>query len=252
MSIDSHSPLVDVRSISFAWHGADVLIDVSLEVHVGDFLAIIGPNGSGKSTLIKIMLGLLRPTKGEVRLLGESPTRFQKWTQIGYVAQKVTHIDPFFPVSVQEVLAMGLLAGRRIPAFLTRADSMAIDETLERVGVSHLTKRMIGELSGGEQQRVFIARAIVNNPAIIILDEPTTGIDSGAREQFYNMLNTLTDHNMAVVLVTHDIGVVTRHVKKLACLNQRLYFHGTHEEFCQCDRLLYPFAVGNHLIDHTH
>lgn len=247
------SPLVAADQVSFAWQGVSTLVDVSMEILASDFLAIIGPNGSGKSTLIKIFLGLLKPTAGVVRLFGSLPDQFDDWAKIGYVPQKATHIDPYFPVSVKEVLAMALLSRRPIPAFMSRQDLEAIDEALTKVGMAQHHKRLVGELSGGEQQRVFIARAIVHHPAILFLDEPTTGIDFNAQQQFYTMLDELNSrHGMAIVLVTHDIGVVTKHVKKLACLNQRLYFHGTHAEFCACDSALSLFPGDHHLIDHRH
>ena len=253
MSMKNVSPLVASKQISFSWHGASTLIDVTMEVLAGDFLAIIGPNGSGKSTLIKIFLGLLQPTAGVIQLFGQPPDQFEDWAKIGYVPQKATHIDPYFPVSVKEVLAMALLSRRPIPAFCSRQDLQAIDEALTKVGMQRHHKRLVGELSGGEQQRVFIARAIVHKPEILFLDEPTTGIDFHAQQQFYAMLDELnSQQGMAIVLVTHDIGAVTKHVKKLACLNQRLCFHGTHAEFCACDVAQSLFPGDHHRIDHSH
>jgi len=246
-------PLVKVEGVCFSRHGIPVLEDISMDIQPSDFLAIIGPNGSGKSTLLKIILGLLRPSRGRVLLFGESPADFRRWTKIGYVAQKATHIDPYFPASVKEVLAMDLLAGRRGVAFSGRKENIAIEAALERMGIVNLKERLVGELSGGQQQRVFIARAIVSEPSVLFLDEPTTGIDFEARSQFYDLLQDLNRRQrMAIVLVTHEIGIISKHVKKLACLNQRLYFHGTHDEFCQCEGVRDIFPGDNHLIDHVH
>lgn len=246
-------PLVSVKRVFFSFGIEQVLVDVTFSIMPDDFLAIIGPNGSGKTTLLKIILGILPPASGVVRLMGEDIKHFSRWDRIGYVPQKATHIDPFFPASVREVVAMGLLSKKKFPRLVKHQDEQAIDEALEKMNMLKLKNRRIGELSGGQQQRVFIARAIVNKPDILFLDEPTTGVDAEGQAQFYNTLDELNRmHGITVVLITHDIGVITRHARKVACLNQRLVFHGTHEDFCNSAVVQEILRGDYHLVCHRH
>lgn len=249
----SNEPLVSVKNISFSFGSTKVLEEVSLSITQGDFLAIIGPNGSGKSTLVKIILRIYEPDNGTVVILGEDIKNFKQWDKIGYVPQKATNIDPFFPVSVREVIAMGLLSKKKFPRFLRRRDEKIIDQALEQVDLKDFKTRRIGELSGGQQQRVFIARAIVNQPPLLFLDEPTTGVDAETQELFYSMLGTLNKANkITIVLITHDLGIVNKRVNKIACLNQRLVFHGTHEDFCNSEVVQELLRGEHHLVCHRH
>jgi zinc transport system ATP-binding protein len=249
---DDHA-LVRIEDVEFRYRRDPVLVDIELAIEPGDFLAVIGPNGSGKTTLIKIMLGLLEPTRGAVSLFGTPLREFREWERIGYVPQKATHFDPLFPASVQEVVGMGLVSRgsrKRVPHGQRRSRVL---DSLEAVGMQDKLDRPIGELSGGQQQRVFIARALVSSPEILILDEPTAGVDAASQNMFYAMLDRLNrDKGLTVVFSTHNVGVVTRHVKKVACINQRLYFHGSHEEFCSTDHLLEAYGGRAHIIQHEH
>ena len=246
-------PLISVENISFHLNGLEVLRNISFPISPGDFLALIGPNGSGKTTLIRIILGILKPTGGRVIILGEEVNRFSQWRRIGYVPQKATHLDPYFPASVREVVAMGLLSQKRFPRFFSRQDEALIDRALEQVDMKPLKGRRIGELSGGQQQRVFIARAIVNGPDVLFLDEPTAGVDAETQAHFYEMLAALNqEKGLTIVLITHDIGVITKHVNKVACLNQRLFFHGTHEDFCSSSMVQELLQGEHHLVCHRH
>ncbi len=249
---DHREKLIKVQNVYFAYKQRTVLEDITFSIGTGDFLAIIGPNGSGKSTLIKLILGILTPLKGEIILFGRPLNQFHWWHLVGYVPQKATHIDPIFPISVSEVVGLGLLAAKKSPRWLKSTDKEAIKRALSEVGMLDLADQRIGDLSGGQQQRVFIARAIVNQPSILFLDEPTTGIDAAAQEDFYNLLDTLNRNGITIVLITHDIGVVNKHVNKVACLNKRLVFHGTHEEFCSSPRASALIPGENHLILHRH
>ena len=231
----------------------EVLSGITLAFLPGAKIGVIGPNGSGKTTLIKIMLGLLEPTRGEVSLFGTPIREFRGWERVGYVPQKATHFDPYFPASVQEVVGMGLVKignRRRLLSGERRARVLA---ALESVGMEDMGDRPIGELSGGQQQRVFIARALVSSPEILVLDEPTAGVDAEAQNTFYGMLDRLNrEEGLTVVFSTHNVGVVTKHVNKVACINQRLYFHGSHEEFCATDHLLEMVGGRAHIIHHEH
>jgi zinc transport system ATP-binding protein len=247
--------LISVRNVSFRYDGQPVLLDVSLDIRAGNFLALLGPNGSGKTTLLKIILGLLKPQSGGVILMGRTLAEFKEWSRIGYVPQKATHIDPFFPASVREVVAMALPPGRPKPeeGLPRRRRDNEVERALEFVGMSEFGARRIGSLSGGQQQRVFIARAIVTRPRVLLLDEPTTGVDVENQERFYDILAALNDREgITIVQVTHDIGIVDRHINQVACLNQRLTYHGSHEEFCRSQAFRDMIAGGNHLVAHRH
>lgn len=246
-------PLIMVENVSFGFSGAEVLKGITFSIAPGDFMALIGPNGSGKTTLIRIILGLLKPAGGRILIMGQHVDEFSQWQRIGYVPQKANHLDPFFPASVREVVAMGLLSSKRFPRLLRRQDEAAIERALEQVGIGELKNRRIGELSGGQQQRVFIARAIVNGPDVLFLDEPTAGVDAETQARFYDMLADLNrGGGLTIVLITHDFGIVTRHVNKVACLNQRLFFHGTHEEFCGSEEVRELLQGEHHLVCHRH
>jgi len=249
----SNEPLVSVKNISFSFGSTKVLDDISLAVTTGDFFAIIGPNGSGKSTLVKVILGIYAVTIGSVAILGKDIKSFKQWDKIGYVPQKATNIDSFFPVSVREVVAMGLLSKKSFPRFVRRRDTKVVDHALEQVDLKDFKNRRIGELSGGQQQRVFIARAIVNQPSLLFLDEPTAGVDAETQERFYSLLGKLNQANkITIVLITHDLGIINKRVTKIACLNQRLVFHGTHEDFCNSGVVQELLRGEHHLVCHRH
>jgi len=251
--VNESSPLIEIKNVSFSYGHTKVLNNVTFPINRGDFLSLIGPNGSGKTTLIKIILGLLNPSKGEIKIMGKTVAEFNDWQKLGYVPQKATHIDPFFPVSVREVVKMGLGVQRSLPSFKKRNEAQIIWNALSRVGMENHLNWRIGKLSGGQQQRVFIARAIVNQPCLLFLDEPTTGVDSETQGHFYDMLDTLNKkESITIVLVTHDIGIVNRHVSRVACLNQSLEYHGTHEEFCQSEVFKKMLAEGHHIVSHRH
>ena len=245
--------LISIEGVSFSYGDTKVLDRITFPIRSGDFLSIIGPNGSGKTTLIKIILGLLTPSEGKIRIFGENGTAFTQWEKLGYVPQKATHVDPFFPVSAKEVVEMGLVSSRKFLGANKKEDEGRIQRALRQVGMESYEDWRIGKLSGGQQQRVFIARAIVNEPTILFLDEPTTGVDAETQEHFYDMLDDLnTKESITIVLVTHDIGVVNKHVNQVACLHQSLQYHGSHEEFCQSEIFKKMLTEGHHVISHRH
>jgi len=244
--------LISVKNVSFGYGNIKVLLNIDLSIQKGDFLALIGPNGSGKTTLIRIILGLLKPSNGKISIDGHSIQRFHDWGKIGYVPQNATHFDPYFPASVKEVVAMGLLS-RKPFSRLTSKEDRLIENILSQVGMEGHIQQRIGSLSGGQQQRVFIARAIANSPQVLFLDEPTTGVDKQTQEMFYDMLGHLNKHQgLTIVLITHEIGIINRHINKVACLNQRLIYHGSHEKFCRSKAFKDMLDNGHHLISHDH
>ncbi|EZP76172.1 ABC transporter [Parageobacillus genomosp. 1] len=247
--------VLKMEHVSFRYEKENVLEDINLAVPKGAFLGLVGPNGSGKSTLLKCVLGLLKPQQGHISLFGTPIESFKEWHRIGFVSQKANSFNSGFPATVYEVVASGLTAKRGMFRFFTKNDKQAVLEAIEAVGMSAFAKRNIGELSGGQQQRVFIARAIVSKPELLILDEPTVGVDIHHVQSFYNMLDELNQRlGITLILVTHDIGTVTEKVTDVACLNKHLYFHGKAEEFEKLgeDALSQFYGHSLHVLSHQH
>lgn len=218
-------PVLDLRNVSFAYRGQPVLEEVTLEVAAGDYLAILGPNGSGKTTLMKTILGLVHPQEGEVRVLGTDPAGARG--RVGYVPQSVS-FDLDFPIRVLDVVMMGRLADRPLGARLGPEDRTAALEALERVELADLAGRPIGALSGGQLQRVLIARALALRPSLLLLDEPHAGLDERIGRSVWELLEELSP-SVTIVLVSHDIGAISRYVRSVACLNRRLHAHPTRD-----------------------
>ncbi len=228
--------------MDFSYNGEAVLSDINLTIREHDFMAVIGPNGGGKSTLIRLILGLLKPDKGQIRVLGERPGKFTQ--ALGYVPQNV-HINDHFPITALDVVLMGCLGtGRRFGQ--SRLSRKKCEKkgfaTLERLGMAEHAHKKIGELSGGQCQRVFIARALMTRPRLLLLDEPTAGIDSGGRADFLNLLKTL-NKDVAIVVVTHDLFAVSGYVKSVACVNHRLHYHSQEEIEGQTLETMYACTV---------
>ena len=213
--------IIEVRSVTAAYQTKIVLYDISLTVWENDFLGIIGPNGGGKTTLLKIVLGLLKPLQGQV-LFYESGNPVSTF-KIGYLPQ-VNQIDKRFPISVREVVASGLMSEKKIMRTFSSEQCQQIDEVIGWIGLSHLSKRPIGELSGGELQRVLLGRAIVSHPKALILDEPNTYVDKRFESRLYELLAEI-NRNTAIILVSHDVGTILPLVKNIACVNETLHYH---------------------------
>jgi len=250
MSVD----LLTVEGIGFSYNGAGVLNDITFRVGAGDYLGIVGPNGSGKSTLIRTILGLAEPARGSVSLLGVPLGSFSDWQRIGYLPQRLRFFNPNFPATVEEIVRLGLLAGKRPPRAATRQDGEAVDTTLRLMGITDIRKRLIGDLSGGQQQRVLLARAMVGKPDILILDEPTTALDPETRENFYGLLEHLNRHvGTTVILVTHDTWSIGKYANRFIYLDKRIIFDGTFDDFCRSPEMTAFFGESaQHLICHRH
>lgn len=202
-----------------------ILEDVSLTVERGDFLGIIGPNGGGKSTLLRVILGLVKPVSGDVTVFGGPPQESSH--RVGYVPQR-SLFDKDFPITVVDVVRMGLLSRSRMLRPFKQRDRERALAALDSVGMTELQNRPIGHLSGGEQQRTFIARALVRNPSLLLLDEAFSGVDPTTQTELYELLSRLAD-DVTIVMVTHDLSAISTHVAKVACLNRRLHYHGSKE-----------------------
>ena len=220
------TPVIEINDLWFRRNGEEILEGINLRVMPGDVYAILGPNGGGKTTLLKAILGLIPPDRGSVHILGGLPN--EKRQLLGYVPQLAT-FDFHYPISVREMVLSGLL-GRKtgILKTFTAADTARADKALATMGIAHLAGRAIRELSGGEKQRAVIARALVGDPQVLLLDEPTVFVDAPTETQFYDIIGNLA-RTITIVLVTHDIGVIVSHVTKVACLNRRLFTHESRE-----------------------
>ena len=224
------SEVVALDHVGMTYGGAPTLEDVTFTIDGGDFVGIIGPNGSGKTTLLRLMLGLAVPTAGSIRLFGVAPSAFREWHRIGYVPQRAT-FDRFLPVRVDEVVATGLVSRTRL-ARRGAATRQRVADALAQVAMTNRAADRVGALSIGQQQRVLIARALVSDPEVLLLDEPTGGIDPETQTNFYALLQQLNrERGVTLVLVSHDIGVVAREVTKLVCLNHRMIFCGRPKDF---------------------
>jgi len=220
------APIIDIEGLSFRFdNGPLVLEDVSLRVEKGDFASVIGPNGGGKTTLLKLIVGLLRPTSGRVRVFGLPPERARP--RIGYMPQHAM-MDPRFPVRVLDVVMMGRLGPRPTLWAHSRADRRAAAGALAQVGLEDLGGRPFSALSGGQRQRVLLARALVTEPELLLLDEPASGLDQKVEQDFFDLLRELNRH-LTIVLVSHDLGFVAGFVRTVICVHREVDVHPTSE-----------------------
>ena len=217
--------LVKLEDIWVHYDGVPILEGICLTVAHGDFLGIIGPNGGGKTTLLKVILGLITPSRGRVSVMGKPPQKSRG--SIGYVPQH-NLFDRDFPISVRDVVLMGRYGRAGLFRRYSRDDERAADSALKTAGMLDYKDRQIGKLSGGEQQRVFIARALAAEPGLLLLDEPTASVDPAMQAELYELLKELK-RQMAIVLVSHDISAISIYVDDIACLNRQLFYHGSKE-----------------------
>ncbi|MFA6128142.1 MAG: ABC transporter ATP-binding protein [Bacteroidales bacterium] len=240
--------LVELKSVTFGYRNEPIIDQINLVIRDGDFIGMIGPNGGGKSTIIRIIMGLLEPWSGEVII--------PKGTNIGYLPQ--THnFDNRFPISVLEVVLSGLLKVHGITTRVSSKDKVRAMEVLAKVGMSHLAKRSIGELSGGQMQRVFIGRAMISNPQLLILDEPVTYVDNRFEQELYYLLEMIS-RETAILLVSHDVGQIVSSVRTIACVNRQLHYHPSNQiteeilESYNCPIDLITHGHVPHRVLHTH
>ncbi len=236
--------LVTMEHVYFSYNGVVVLQDLNLEIQERDFLTIIGPNGGGKTTILKLILGLIGPQEGIIRVFGKPPKHARKY--VGYLPQLFL-FDFDFPITVMEVVLMGRLRMSRVGRPFSETDVQAASHALEKVGLLDLRDHQIGGLSGGQRQRVFIARALATEPRILLLDEPVASVDATWQQSFYELLHKL-NKEIAIVMVTHDLSVVSTYIDKIACVNKKLYYHGSKKEGMRKIAEMYECPV--HLISH--
>ncbi|MBI3786026.1 MAG: metal ABC transporter ATP-binding protein [Deltaproteobacteria bacterium] len=223
----SAQPIILARDLGIDIDGRPVLWNIDLSVQPGSFVGIIGPNGAGKTTLLRVLLGLIPVTHGTVSVFGRPPSDLGgRAREIGYVPQR-PNFDPRFPVSVRDVVMMGCSASLGLLRSPRRADWEHVDTLIERVGLAGKHASRIGELSGGEQQRAFLARALCGRTRLLLLDEATTGLDLPAQHELYALLHRLRhEMNLTVLAVSHDLLELSGHADELACINGTTHIHG--------------------------
>jgi zinc transport system ATP-binding protein len=239
-------PVVALQDVSFSYAGPKVLQGITLEVGEREFLGVVGPNAGGKSTLLKLILGLLEPLSGSVRVLGRVPRKSRR--QIGYVPQYPAFRRDF-PISVQDVVLMGRLGNCPLLGRFRRPDREIVRRVMRETEISDLANRQILTLSGGQLQRVLVARALACEPRLLILDEPTANIDMRLESDIFDLLKRL-NQKMAVIVVSHDVGFISRYVDRVACINQTLMCHHTADIDGQMIKQLYDSEV--RMVEHLH
>ncbi|PHM17116.1 MAG: zinc ABC transporter ATP-binding protein [Sulfuricurvum sp. PD_MW2] len=245
--------LFEVNNLNFERQGNLVLKNSTFKILPGEYCAIIGPNGGGKTTLVRLLLGLEKPTSGEIKLFGIPQKRFRDWNRIGYVPQRSALVDGSFPATVREVVGMGRYARRGIFGFESHEDKAAIVEAMELMGVSDLSDRLIGNLSGGQRQRVMIARALASAPDVLIVDEPNTGVDVESQHRFYELLRTLNKtKKLSILFITHDVGVIAEDITRLLFVNQSVLVSQNPGEMLRCDEMSRLYGTPAHLVSHNH
>lgn len=226
---DAERPAVcEFIDTSYSYGGEPAVENVSFRVRRGDFAAVLGPNGSGKTTLLRLALGLLKPARGSVKLFGEPSSRFRDWSRVGYVPQRVEGLGLHFPATVEEIVEQGLYRGFNPLAIFRKRGGKAVLDALELAGIAHLRTRPVESLSVGQRQRALIARAIVDHPELLFLDEPVSGVDAAGRDRFHELISSLNrEHGMTVFMISHDIGAVMKGATVCACINRTIVFHGS-------------------------
>jgi len=245
-------PIFDVKNLSFSVRGIDILKNISLEIFTGEYIAIIGPNGGGKTTLIRMLLGLEKPTNGEIRIFGKKLKNFKEWHKIGFVPQRASLIDENFPATVEDIVKMGRVAKRGIFSSYSKDDAKLVHDAMVKMDIVDLKSKMVGTLSGGQRQRAMIARALASSPEILILDEPNTGVDIASQQRFYKLLSELNrEENITIVFITHDIGVIADDIGRLFTINQKATICNNPKETLSCEDMSALYGIEAHLI-HNH
>ncbi len=255
----SPSKVVEANNVCVSFRGHKALDNLTLFIEAGKFTGLIGPNGAGKTTFIRLLLGLTKPDSGEIKVFGHPPG--EAHSLISYVPQTSVH-NSAFPISAKDVVMMGRNSVIGIGRFPKKADHVAVADAMKRVRVTDLAEKRFGALSGGQRQKILIARALASKPRLLLLDEPTTGVDVVSQDSFYALLHSMIKElNMTIVLVSHDIGVITSHVDDLICINQKVFCHGQPADVltdgvigqaygCEAEILMHGHSVPHRLVGH--
>lgn len=238
--MNSEQTLVEIEKLTVRYGKHEALKGVTFSVHKGDYIGIVGPNGCGKTTLVKTLLGLISPAEGTITF---APEHSKNPAFVGYLPQKAMAADRVFPATVKEIVATGLIHRSLWHISRTPEERKKIDSVLEMLKIHDLKSKRIGSLSGGQMQRVLLARALVADPGLLVLDEPTSALDPQIREDFYNLLTDLNhNHGVTILLVSHDIGSIGRYTNKMLYLDRGVVFFGGYEQFCHSSDMTQYFG----------
>ncbi|TJX63305.1 ABC transporter ATP-binding protein [Soehngenia saccharolytica] len=218
--------LIEASNLNVNYGDEKVLTDVSFTIYENDFIGLVGENGSGKTTLIKALLGIIPSTSGRIEYYGSKENM-----TIGYLPQVLVTGNIKFPALVNEIVGLGLLGNKKYPKRITKSDMYKIEDTLSKVGAADLKNKKIGDLSGGQQQKVLLARALVNNPKLLVLDEPTSALDPKAREEIFDIIDNLNKMGTAILLVSHDIQSLMKRAKKMMLIDREILYFGPSTDF---------------------
>lgn len=245
-------PIFDIKNLSFIVKGQRILSNISLELFRSEYIAIIGPNGGGKTTLVRMLLGLEKPTSGEVKIYGKKLSDFKEWHKIGYVPQRASHVDSSFPATVLDIVKMGRTSQGGIFSSFNETDKKLVYDAMAKMDILDLQDKMIGTLSGGQRQRAMIARALASNPEILILDEPNTGVDVASQKNFYALLRKLNQEDkITIVFITHDIGVIADDIARLFTINEKAVICNDPKHLLSCQEMSELYGIDAHLL-HNH
>jgi zinc transport system ATP-binding protein len=248
------SSIVEIKNLSVSYGATCALEKISCQIEKGDFVGLVGPNGGGKTTLAKTILGLIPSHSGNILLFGENLKGFTDYSKIGYLPQKHTGINPLFPATVAEVVMLGLLSAKKWPKKINQNDWYNVDGLCESLGIVNLKNKLIFELSGGQQQKVMLARALASEPELLILDEPSTALDPASREVFFTRLKELNSQKQTtIILITHDTGYIGQYANKLLYIDRKMVFFGKITDFCPSGEMESCFEKSDqHIIWHQH
>jgi len=249
----TRTPAIEAININFQYNDSPILEKINFSIASGEYWGLIGPNGGGKTTLIRIILGLLKPSFGEIRIFGTPISKFQNFPILGYVPQKIAQGSNFFPATVQEVVSTGRIARVGLFKNFLPSDERAIEKAIKIAGIENVRHKLIGDLSGGQRQRVFIARALAGEPKILILDEPTVGVDISAQEKFYSFITDLNKtYGITILFISHDIEIIAHEASSIMCLNRTLACHGEPKTFLTEENLKKIYGKNVNFLLHNH
>lgn len=233
MSLKCHPDKKNIsfEQVSFSYGEEDILVDINFSIPDGDYVAIVGPNGAGKSTLLKLLLGLMKPSDGCITVFGHSVEKAKEHLDIGYVPQRIVSSEVSLPATVEEVVRSACVASGGFFSFLGEKEKAFAENAMDQLGILDLKKKQVSQLSGGQRQRVFIARALARNPKILILDEPTVGIDVSVKEKFFELLEDLNKKGLTILIVSHDIDIMKERAKTIIGIHRRLVCHLPSKKF---------------------
>jgi zinc transport system ATP-binding protein len=246
-------PILEVKDVDVARAGATVISGANFSVNQGDYVGVVGPNGGGKTTLVLAILNFLPRVKGSVRLFGSDIADFSLWEKVAYISQQVTSFDNQFPLTVRELVALGCIKKNNLGRGLKSADWEAVDQSINFMGLEDVAGKRIGKLSGGQTQRVFVAKALARKPELIFLDEPVVGVDSTTQEKFYKKLSDLNlEKNTTILMVTHDLASVFCRMSKVLCVNRKVEVAQITSDFDPSLILKKAYGDHFHFVFHRH